>query len=86
MILERTIQNVHRRLEISEAKRVLGTKAVIEEFNQCIINNDEGLLVKQHDSVYIPEDRSTRWLKLKADYFEGLGDSLDVLIVGGYYG
>ncbi len=86
LILEKTVKSVHRRLEVAEAKRVTGTKAVIDEFNTSLINNEEGLIVKQFDSRYIPDDRSPKWLKLKADYFEGLGDSLDVLIIGGYYG
>ena len=32
-------------------------------------------------------DRSAdKWLKLKPDYFDGMGEDLDVLIVGWYWG
>jgi DNA ligase-4 len=86
LILEKTVKNAGRRLEVVDARRVTGTKAVIDEFNTCLMNNDEGIIVKQVDTPYIPDNRSVHWLKLKADYFEGLGDSLDVLIVGGLYG
>lgn len=36
--------------------------------------------------MYIPKERGSNWIKLKGDYIEGLTDTLDLIILGGYFG
>ena len=46
----------------------------------------EGLMLKKLDSTYRAGSRGSNWLKLKREYREGMGDSLDLAVVGAFHG
>ena len=54
--------------------------------NESVAAGTEGLIVKTLDSTYEPSRRSVHWLKLKKDYLEGVGDTLDVVVIGAWFG
>ncbi|KAF9161087.1 DNA ligase (ATP) [Mortierella sp. AD010] len=59
---------------------------IIDAIDTAIMSHQEGVVVKNPRSAYIPNGRVQDWIKIKPDYVDGVCDSLDVLIVGGFYG
>lgn len=59
----------------------------IEVFmNQAISDGCEGVVVKDVNSVYRAGAREFSWIKLKREYRSELADTLDLVIVGAFYG
>ena len=46
----------------------------------------EGVMIKLAASHYVPGERKTKWTKLKPDHISGIADTLDLVVLGAYYG
>ena len=59
----------------------------IEDFLENSINfGCEGLMLKDLEAKYRAGARGSNWLKLKREYRNELGDSLDLVVIGAYFG
>jgi DNA ligase-1 len=59
----------------------------IEDFLENSINSGcEGLMLKTPNAGYRAGARGSNWLKLKREYRNELGDSLDLVVIGAYFG
>ncbi|HMK33074.1 MAG TPA: ATP-dependent DNA ligase, partial [Nitrosopumilaceae archaeon] len=66
---------------------IVKTDNDVEEMLENAINSGcEGLMLKQLDGTYKAGARGSNWLKLKREYRNELGDSLDLVVIGAFYG
>ena len=66
---------------------IVKNKNEIEDFMENSINaGSEGLMLKMLDKPYQAGSRGSHWLKLKREYRNELGDSLDLVVIGGFFG
>ncbi|KAL6561008.1 tRNA ligase [Orobanche gracilis] len=65
--------------DVEEVQKFLG---------QAVDASCEGLIIKtlNEDATYEPSKRSLNWLKLKKDYMENIGDSLDLVPIAAFHG
>ncbi|MGI0059478.1 MAG: ATP-dependent DNA ligase, partial [Nitrosotalea sp.] len=59
---------------------------VEDSLENAINSGCEGIMLKQLDSPYRAGARANNWLKLKREYRNELGDSIDLVVVGAFYG
>ncbi|GAM24471.1 hypothetical protein SAMD00019534_076460 [Acytostelium subglobosum LB1] len=85
-ILKRCVRVKPRQFEVSEHKPCQTTADILAHLDGAILNREEGIMIKNLDSIYVPGERKDKWIKIKPEYLDGVGDDLDLVIVGGYYG
>ena len=72
---------------LATAKDFDSLEDVSEFLDEAVKDSTEGLMVKSLSETYEISKRSHNWLKLKKDYLgEGVGDSIDLVVVGAYLG
>ncbi|KAJ2948083.1 hypothetical protein O0L34_g9881 [Tuta absoluta] len=55
---------------------------VVEAINSAMDNEDEGIVVKDIDSYYLPSKRNGGWYKIKPEYTASTMEDLDLVIIG----
>ena len=84
--LEASIKSIHRRMEVHTYKEAKTAADIEKLLRQVVLEASEGLVLKNPRSPYRLNDRNDDWMKVKPEYMTEYGESLDCLVIGGYYG
>ncbi|EZF31887.1 DNA ligase 4 [Trichophyton interdigitale MR816] len=84
--LEASVVSVHRRFEIHPYEVGKSASDIEPLLRKVVAEASEGLVLKNPNSPYRLNERNDDWMKVKPDYMTEFGESLDCIVVGGYYG
>ncbi|KAF5388657.1 hypothetical protein D9757_004750 [Collybiopsis confluens] len=77
---------VKGRVEFAVEYKGTTAKDVKTKMEEVMEVRGEGLVIKHPKSKYILNGRNSDWIKVKPEYMEGMGETVDVLVVAGNYG
>jgi DNA ligase 4 len=84
--LEKAVPGVHRRLERHDHVVATSPDEIEPRLRQIVEESSEGLVLKNPLSMYSLNQRNDDWIKVKPEYTQEFGQSVDVLIIGASYG
>jgi DNA ligase-1 len=86
-LLEKTVQKSER-VSLTVGELTSDPERLDEIFTNAIDTGHEGVIAKavHEKSTYQAGSRSWLWIKLKASYQEGMADSVDLVVVGAFFG
>ncbi|CAI2176822.1 16107_t:CDS:10 [Funneliformis geosporum] len=73
-------------LKIINHKECSTVKDLIDALDEAVMKRQEGIIIKKPSSKYVLNERIDDWIKIKPEYLDALGDSLDLLIIGADFG
>ncbi|KAK3940348.1 hypothetical protein QBC46DRAFT_364132 [Diplogelasinospora grovesii] len=84
--LERAVKGEPRRLEIHTYETATSAAAIEPMLRKVVAEASEGLVLKNPRSRYQLNSRNNDWIKVKPEYMSEFGESLDCVVIGGYFG
>jgi DNA ligase-4 len=84
--LEASVKSVHRRMEIHTYIEATSVAEIEPQLRKVVEEASEGLVLKNPRSAYRLNERNDDWMKVKPEYMTEFGESLDCVVIGGYYG
>lgn len=81
-LLEKHVTPIPGHVQLAEAHCVTSAGEIEALLQRAITEGQEGLMIKSRDMEYRPNAR--HWWKLKKDYLQGMGDTLDLVVLGAW--
>ncbi|BGP36353.1 DNA ligase (ATP) [Rhodotorula kratochvilovae] len=85
-LLGQLIKHKQGVMEIADCAKGSTAEDIREYLERIVEERGEGLVVKHPLSFYNLGAREESWIKIKPDYMDELGEKIDGLVVGGYWG
>ncbi|KAI9759212.1 MAG: DNA ligase (ATP) [Chaenotheca gracillima] len=84
--LEASVKSIHRRMEVHTYQEGTSVSDIEPLLRKVIAEASEGLVIKNPRSMYRLNERNDDWMKVKPEYMTEFGESLDCVVIGGYFG
>jgi DNA ligase 4 len=84
--LDRSINTISRRFELHNYTEATKAEEIEPLLRDVVAQASEGLVLKNPRSAYRLNERNDDWIKVKPEYMTEFGESLDCIVIGGYYG
>jgi len=85
-LLKSKLNGTEGGIELTESREVSTLQELRMYFDKCVEEGLEGIIVKQSKEGYKPGIRNFEWVKIKKSIEKDLVDTVDMVIVGYYYG
>ncbi|XP_077301389.1 uncharacterized protein LOC143921955 [Arctopsyche grandis] len=85
-ILRSNFSEIESKFQFAIGYECNSVEDIETQFKNASEGNCEGVMLKSLTSTYQPSHRSNSWGKIKKDYLDAVGDSLDLVVVGAFYG
>ncbi|KAI0704277.1 ATP dependent DNA ligase domain-containing protein [Cytidiella melzeri] len=84
--LKSCISPIKGRIELTTEFEGKTAQDVRSRMEEVMAQRGEGLVIKHPDSEYVLNGRNKDWIKVKPEYMDSMGETVDVLVVAGNYG
>ncbi|KII87420.1 hypothetical protein PLICRDRAFT_55380 [Plicaturopsis crispa FD-325 SS-3] len=84
--MRRCVREIKGRIEFTIEFEGRTAKDVRERMDDVMAERGEGLVIKHPKSEYVLNGRNKDWIKVKPEYMDNMGETVDVLVVAGNYG
>ncbi|KAK4055172.1 DNA ligase (ATP) [Microbotryomycetes sp. JL201] len=72
--------------ELAICHKGSSTNDITKWLRTILEERGEGLVIKNASAIYELASRGTKWIKVKPDYMDALGESVTARVIGGYWG